>query len=72
MVPVVCPRIAGVAADLLHINTEQALVLLNAVRKPCSFIENIERQLLNERYLVYQDAVALDSTQLAARKALMH
>ena len=31
MVPVICPRIASVATDLLHINTEQALVQRDAV-----------------------------------------
>lgn len=53
--------IAGIAAYLLHIHSEQPLVHLDAVRDSRPFIEGIERQLLNERYPIHQDVIALGS-----------
>ena len=53
--------IAGIAAYLLHIYSEQPLVHLDAVRESRPFKEGVERQFFNERDPIHQDVVALGS-----------
>ena len=53
--------IAGVAAYLLYVHSEQPLVHLDTVRESRPFIEGVERQFLNERDPIHQDVVALGS-----------
>ena len=51
--------IARVPANLFRIHPEKTPVHLDAVRQPGPFIEGVERKLLNERYPIHQDVVAL-------------
>ena len=53
--------ITRVTAYLLHVHSEQPLMHLDAVSQPCTLVEGVEGQLLNERYPVHQDVVALGS-----------